>query len=196
LTEPTGYPRFGACATVVVVDGAGVVVVTTGTVVVVVGVGPLVVVVDATVVVVVGVGPLVVDDDPVVDDSEVVLDDGLVVVVVGALRRYLNGVSAALVCAATEVEKLLATAVAPTYVRVDAEASIVTIVTSTEEATASVTSFGNRWVVFPLRNWISVPLFMVPNSQPQNTSQPTDSQQLPNFFSGRSALTLPGNHWM
>jgi hypothetical protein len=46
---------------------------------------------------VVGVSPLVVDDDPVADDNEVLLDDGLVVVVFGALRRYLNGVSAALV---------------------------------------------------------------------------------------------------
>jgi hypothetical protein len=80
---PIGYARFGAGATVVVVVGTGVVVV--------------VVVTTGTVVVVVGVGPLVVDDDPGLDDNEVVLGDGLVVVVLGALRRYLNGVSAALV---------------------------------------------------------------------------------------------------
>jgi hypothetical protein len=51
---------------------------------------------------------------------------------------------------------------------VAAEASRFTKATSTDEATASVTIFGNRCVVFPLMNWMNVPLVMNPNSQRQN----------------------------
>ena len=79
------------------------------------------------------------------------------------------------------------------YPFVAAEASRVTIATRTEEATASVTTFGNRWVVSPLRNWIIVPLFMVPNSQSQNTLPPTASQQTDNFPPPDEQPCLPVN---
>jgi hypothetical protein len=110
---------------------------------------------------------------------------------IGALRRELNATSADFVCAATDVDKLVDTAeVVPTEIRVEAEASIVTIAARTEEATASVTIFGNRCEVLPLRNWINVPLFMLPKSQSQDTPPPTHCQQMPNFEFDADTLVL------
>jgi hypothetical protein len=156
--------RAGAGTVVVVVRaGAGAVVVLVragaGTVVVVNGAWT-VVDLAPTVVVVTGVsGTVVVEVAPGVDD----IDNGAPDVPpgVGWLEWRRNG-DDVLPVAGDEVRKLVEIGeIVPTLPLGDADASIVTMATSTDDATARVTIFGNRWGVLPLRNWRKLPLFML-----------------------------------
>lgn len=54
------------------------------------------------------------------------------------------------------------------WAKLDADASIVIIVTRTKDVTASVMILRMRWVVLPLKNWLSWPLFMLNKFTDQN----------------------------